>query len=96
MLKYLCLNKSLILLFLEICKEKKARSRQFHSPVTLTKQLVKSVNKQFLSVHMLFQYCFECVTLLVLCTNQILVAAVNGQVAQGNGHSSDHLVRVGA
>lgn len=29
-------------------------------------------------------------------TDQILVAAVDGQVAQGDGHSPDHLVRVGA
>lgn len=31
-----------------------------------------------------------------VCTNQVLVAAVDGQVAQGNGHCSDHLVRVRA
>lgn len=29
-------------------------------------------------------------------TDQVLVAAVDGQVAQGDGHGSDHLVRVGA
>lgn len=34
--------------------------------------------------------------LLMVCTDQVLVAAVDGQVAQGDGHSSDHLVRVGA
>ncbi len=32
----------------------------------------------------------------MVCTDQVLVAAVDGQVAQGDGHSSDHLVRVGA
>lgn len=31
-----------------------------------------------------------------ICTNQVLVAAVDGQVAQGDGHSPDHLVGVGA
>lgn len=30
------------------------------------------------------------------CTNQVLVAAVDRQVAQGNGNSSDHLIGVGA
>lgn len=34
--------------------------------------------------------------LLVPRTDQVLVSAVNGQVAQCDGHSSDHLVRVGA
>lgn len=32
----------------------------------------------------------------VFCTDQVLVAAVDGQVAQRDGHSSDHLVGVGA
>lgn len=32
----------------------------------------------------------------MLYTNQILVASVNGKVAQSDGHSPDHLVRVGA
>lgn len=36
------------------------------------------------------------IVLLMLCTDQVLVAAVDRQVAQGDGHSSDHLVRVGA
>lgn len=31
----------------------------------------------------------------MLLTNQILVASVNGEVAESDGHSSDHLVRVG-
>lgn len=37
-----------------------------------------------------------CVVLLMVCTDQVLVAAVDRQVAQGDGHSSDHLVRVRA
>ena len=37
-----------------------------------------------------------CVILLTVCTDQVLVAAVDGQVAQGDGHGSDHLVGVGA
>lgn len=32
----------------------------------------------------------------MLYTDQVLVAAVDGQVAQGDGHGSDHLVRVRA
>lgn len=34
--------------------------------------------------------------LLMVCTYQVFVAPVDGQVAQGDGHSSDHLVGVGA
>lgn len=33
---------------------------------------------------------------MVQSTNQVLVAAVDGEVAQGDGHGSDHLVGVGA
>lgn len=29
-------------------------------------------------------------------TDQVLVSAVNGKVAQGDGHGSDHLIRVRA
>lgn len=32
----------------------------------------------------------------MVCTYQVFVAPVDGQVAQGDGHSSDHLVGVGA
>lgn len=32
----------------------------------------------------------------MVCTNQVLVAAVDRQVAQCDGHSSDHLVGVRA
>lgn len=34
--------------------------------------------------------------MLIGCTNQVLVASVDGQVAEGNGHSSDHLIGVRA
>lgn len=34
--------------------------------------------------------------LLVPRTDQVLVSAVNGKVAQGDGHGPDHLVRVRA
>lgn len=32
----------------------------------------------------------------MVCTDQVLVAAVDGQIAQGDGHGSDHLVGVRA